>query len=264
MAWVEFFSIPLTAMTGPNAVRLVTEGIALGLVVAFAVSAYEQLPDNGRGSSFLRSIVLPSAALIVVVFGAKALRSVGLPLIHQMGVSGFVQGYTIAVVGCGLWLTVAWLRHLHLLRNMFSPPAVKRKPARAAEEEESLLSGSDDEIAEQATEKAPAIVLNGHPPTSLGRYKILKELGRGAMGLVYLGKDPTIQRFVAIKTMRLDQMDDSEKLQEIRGRFFREAESAGRLSHPNIVTIYDAGEQHDLGYIAMELVEGRSLKEWSR
>jgi serine/threonine-protein kinase len=59
-------------------------------------------------------------------------------------------------------------------------------------------------------------------------------------------------------------MDDSEKLQEIRGRFFREAESAGRLSHPNIVTIYDAGEQHDLGYIAMELVEGRSLKEWSR
>ncbi len=264
MAWVEFFSIPLTAVTGPNAVRLVTEGIALGLVVAFAVSAYEQLPDNGRGSSFLRSIVLPSAALIVVVFGAKALRSVGLPLIHQMGVSAFVQGYTIGVVGCGLWLTIAWLRHLHLLRNMFSPPAVKRKPARAAEEEESILSGSDNEIAEQATEKAPAIVLNGHRPTSLGRYKILKELGRGAMGLVYLGKDPTIQRFVAIKTMRLDQIDDSEKLQEIRGRFFREAESAGRLSHPSIVTIYDAGEQQDLGYIAMELVEGRSLKEWSR
>ena len=140
MAWVEFFSIPLTAVTGPNAVRLVTEGIALGLVVAFAVSAYEQLPDNGRGSSFLRSIVLPSAALIVVVFGAKALRSVGLPLIHQMGVSAFVQGYTIGVVGCGLWLTIAWLRHLHLLRNMFLPPAVKRKPARAAEEEESILS----------------------------------------------------------------------------------------------------------------------------
>ena len=115
-----------------------------------------------------------------------------------------------------------------------------------------ILSDSDNEIAEQAKEKVAAIVLNGHPPTSLGRYKILKELGRGAMGLVYLGKDPTIQRFVAIKTMRLDQIDDSEKLQEIRGRFFREAESAGRLSHPNIVTIYDAGEQNELGYIAME------------
>ncbi|HEU4503137.1 MAG TPA: serine/threonine-protein kinase [Nitrospira sp.] len=264
MAWVEFFSIPLTAVTGPNAVRLVTEGIALGLVMAFAVSAYEQLPDNGRGSSFLRSIVIPSAALIVVVFSAKALGSVGLPLIHQMGLSAFVQGYTIVVVACGLWLTIAWLRHMHLLRNMFSPPAVKRTLARAAEEEEPLLSDSHNEIAEQAKEKVAAIVLNGHPPTSLGRYKILKELGRGAMGLVYLGKDPTIQRFVAIKTMRLDQIDDSEKLQEIRGRFFREAESAGRLSHPNIVTIYDAGEQHELGYIAMELVEGRSLKEWSR
>jgi serine/threonine-protein kinase len=107
--------------------------------------------------------------------------------------------------------------------------------------------------------------MNGQAPAALGRYKILKELGRGAMGLVYLGKDPTIQRFVAIKTMRLDQLDEpEEKLQEIKGRFFREAESAGRLSHPNIVTIYDAGEQDELGYIAMELVEGRSLKEWSR
>jgi len=84
------------------------------------------------------------------------------------------------------------------------------------------------------------------------------------MGLVYLGKDPTIQRFVAIKTMRLDQIDEKDKLQEIKSRFFREAESAGRLSHPNIVTIYDAGEENELGYIAMELVEGQSLREWSR
>src|SRR5687767_7526832 len=99
MAWVEFFSIPLTAVTGANAVRLVTEGIALGLVVAFAVSAYEQLPDNGRGSSFLRSIVLPSAALIVVVFGAKALRSVGLPLIHQIGRASCRERVEVAAVG---------------------------------------------------------------------------------------------------------------------------------------------------------------------
>ncbi|HEX9156102.1 MAG TPA: serine/threonine-protein kinase, partial [Nitrospira sp.] len=112
--------------------------------------------------------------------------------------------------------------------------------------------------------KALAVTANGTPPATLGRYKILKELGRGAMGLVYLGKDPTIQRFVAIKTMRLDQIDEEKKLQENKSRFFREAESAGRLSHPNIVTIYDAGEQDELGYIAMELIEGKSLKEWSR
>ncbi|MBH0195713.1 MAG: serine/threonine protein kinase [Nitrospira sp.] len=83
------------------------------------------------------------------------------------------------------------------------------------------------------------------------------------MGVVYLGKDPTIQRFVAIKTMRLDKIDADDKLQEIKTRFFREAESTGRLSHPNIVTIYDAGEEDHLVYIAMELLQGSTLKEWS-
>ena len=74
--------------------------------------------------------------------------------------------------------------------------------------------------------------INGYTPSMLGRYKVLKELGRGAMGLVYLGKDPTIQRFVAIKTMRLDQIDHDDKLQDVKARFFREAESTGRLSIP--------------------------------
>jgi serine/threonine-protein kinase len=84
------------------------------------------------------------------------------------------------------------------------------------------------------------------------------------MGVVYLGKDPTIQRFVAIKTMQLDEIDDADKLQEVKARFFREAESTGRLSHPNIVTIFDAGEEDDLGYIAMEMIQGTMLKQWSR
>ena len=84
------------------------------------------------------------------------------------------------------------------------------------------------------------------------------------MGVVYLGKDPTIQRFVAIKTMRLDEIDDADKLQEVKARFFQEAESTGRLSHPNIVTIFDAGEEDDLGYIAMEMLQGTTLKQWSR
>jgi serine/threonine-protein kinase len=262
MAWVEFFSIPLTDVTGSNAVRLVTNGIALGLVIALAMAAHQQLPDNGRGSSFIRTIVFPSAAVLVAIFGGKTLQTVGLPLIHQIGPSAFLRGYTVALVTCGLWLTIVWLRHLDLLRNTFAPPPI-RKPSRAAVLPEARPADSQ-EIVDAPPEKAGAIVINGQPPASLGRYKILKELGRGAMGLVYLGKDPTIQRFVAIKTMRLDQIDDVEKVQEIKTRFFREAESAGRLSHPNIVTIYDAGEQDELGYIAMELVEGQSLKEWSR
>jgi serine/threonine-protein kinase len=64
--------------------------------------------------------------------------------------------------------------------------------------------------------------------------------------------------------MRLDEIDEADKLEEVKARFFQEAESTGRLSHPNIVTIFDAGEEQDLGYIAMELLEGTTLKEWSR
>ena len=93
----------------------------------------------------------------------------------------------------------------------------------------------------------------------LGRYQVEKELGKGAMGVVYLGKDPKIGRVVAIKTMALSQEFEAEELAEVKERFFREAENAGRLSHPNIVTIYDAGEEHDLCYIAMELLKGGDL-----
>lgn len=266
MAWVEYFSIPLTAVTGPNALRLVSQSIALGLLMALAVSTYQQLPDNGRGSSFLRTILLPSAALIVIILGGKTFRTYGSPLILQIGSSLFAQAYTVALVACGLWLTIVWLRHLEPLRNAFAPAPVKRKPVRTTVPEEPPATDPSEEIPAQPVEKSTAVAMNGHgqPPTSLGRYKILKELGRGAMGLVYLGKDPTIQRFVAIKTMRLDQIDELDKVPEIKARFFREAESAGRLSHPNIVTIYDAGEQEELGYIAMELVEGLSLKECAR
>jgi serine/threonine-protein kinase len=95
---------------------------------------------------------------------------------------------------------------------------------------------------------------------TLGRYEIVKELGRGAMGIVYLGKDPKIHRSVAIKTMRLDEVEGDE-VEDVKARFFREAESAGKLSHPNIVTIYDAGEEQDLAYFAMEVLDGVDLKD---
>lgn len=93
----------------------------------------------------------------------------------------------------------------------------------------------------------------------LGRYEVEKELGKGAMGVVYLGKDPKINRVVAIKTMALAQEFEEDEIDEVKERFFREAETAGRLSHPNIVTIFDAGEEHDLAYIAMEFLAGKDL-----
>jgi len=93
----------------------------------------------------------------------------------------------------------------------------------------------------------------------LGRYQIEKELGKGAMGVVYLGRDPKINRVVAIKTMALSQEFEGDELTEVKERFFREAETAGRLNHQNIVTMYDAGEEHDLAYIAMEFLKGKDL-----
>ena len=93
----------------------------------------------------------------------------------------------------------------------------------------------------------------------LGRYQVEKELGKGAMGVVYLGNDPKIGRVVAIKTMALSQEFSGEELVDARERFFREAETAGRLQHQNIVTIFDAGEDHDLAFIAMEFLKGEDL-----
>ncbi len=98
----------------------------------------------------------------------------------------------------------------------------------------------------------------------LGRYEIDKELGKGAMGVVYLGKDPKIGRIVAIKTMALTQEFEPDELQDVLQRFFREAETAGRLNHPNIVTMYDAGEEHDLAYIAMEFLKGKDLAGYTK
>jgi eukaryotic-like serine/threonine-protein kinase len=97
---------------------------------------------------------------------------------------------------------------------------------------------------------------------TLGRYQVVGELGRGAMGVVYKGEDPKIHRTVAIKTVRISDIDE-EMVQEVKERFFREAESAGLLTHPNIVTIYDCGEEHDLAYIAMEYLQGEDLASFA-
>lgn len=105
---------------------------------------------------------------------------------------------------------------------------------------------------------------SGVQKPTLGRYTIERELGRGAMGMVYLGRDPKIGRTVAIKTLVLAQEFEGEKLGEVKERFFREAETAGRLNHPNIVTIYDVGEDEDLSYIAMDYLKGENLLSYCK
>jgi serine/threonine protein kinase len=104
----------------------------------------------------------------------------------------------------------------------------------------------------------------GQDRVTLGRYQIERELGRGAMGAVYLGRDPKIGRQVAIKTMALSREFAGDELVEARERFFREAETAGRLQHPDIVTIFDAGEERDLAYIAMEYLKGENLQAYTQ
>jgi serine/threonine protein kinase len=96
----------------------------------------------------------------------------------------------------------------------------------------------------------------------LGRYEVVSELGKGAMGIVYLARDPVIGRMVAIKTIRVNAGGDEEDTQEFRERFVREAQTAGILSHPNIVTIHDIGEDPEtqVSFIAMEYIEGKNLK----
>jgi len=95
---------------------------------------------------------------------------------------------------------------------------------------------------------------------SLGKYEIRREIGRGAMGVVYEGYDPQIKRVVALKTVRADPTTGETSVVLV-ARFRREAQAAGRLNHPNIVSIYDFGEDGAVSYIAMEFVKGRELKE---
>ncbi|MFM1921546.1 MAG: hypothetical protein RLZZ303_3180, partial [Candidatus Hydrogenedentota bacterium] len=104
--------------------------------------------------------------------------------------------------------------------------------------------------------------VSGHPkPSRLGRYEIVGELGRGAMGVVYEGRDTALGRRVAIKTARRDVMEASGMAEEMMERFLREAKSTAALEHQNIITVYDAGSEGDVAYIAMEFLDGGNLRD---
>jgi len=99
---------------------------------------------------------------------------------------------------------------------------------------------------------------------TIGRYEILMELGKGAMGTVYKGRDPKINRLLAIKTIRFSDEFEENQLEEIKDRFFTEAELAGKLSHPGVVAIFDVGEDYDLTYMAMEFLDGEDLEKYCK
>jgi len=136
---------------------------------------------------------------------------------------------------------------------------LEAKLSRAKQMSETVILGGT-----QGHPGGTLVLGGGAEKPMLGRYQVEKELGKGAMGVVYLGKDPKIGRVVAIKSMALSQEFEPDELAEVKERFFREAETAGRLSHTNIVTIFDAGEEHDLCYIAMELLKGKDLVPFTK
>jgi serine/threonine-protein kinase len=98
-------------------------------------------------------------------------------------------------------------------------------------------------------------------PDKIGRYVILRTLGRGAMGVVYLARDPQIERELALKTIRFDDAEKSFSADEAKARFLKEAKISGRLQHPHIVTVFDVGEDEGMLYLAMELVQGGSFSQ---
>lgn len=118
-------------------------------------------------------------------------------------------------------------------------------------------AGSQDSQSADGSDKTNGTTNSGN--RTLGRYIIEETLGRGAMATVYLGRDPKINRKVAIKTIALAEEFSEEDLENAKSQFIREAESAGRLNHPNIITIYDTGEDGNVAYLAMEYFAGQAL-----
>lgn len=139
---------------------------------------------------------------------------------------------------------------------------VKRRATRAAREELTTVppAVTNHAVAGGAATKPPTEPL----PAQIGRFRIEKKLGKGAMGEVFLGRDAGTGQRAAIKTLALAQEFAPDELVEVRARFFREAETAGRLRHPGIVAILDSGEDGGLAFIAMEYLAGTDLRPFTR
>jgi hypothetical protein len=162
-------------------------------------------------------------------------------------------------------------RHLARFDNTYRDVAVRLKRLMDAERAKPKAApAAPAKITASPAPSAPAASsanANGSAAADtqrLGRYQLEREIGRGAMGIVYLGRDTAINRMVAIKAIPLASEFSDAELVEARARFFREAETAGRLNHPNIVTIYDVGEERGLAYIAMEYLKGRHLSDYAK
>ena len=251
--------------------------------VLLAIVAVLFMPDRSRGDILLLTagvVVLLLLLEALILFVLKVRLDLGKPIIIYTGVSllalwlaatpqktntdAFKRGSAFLAAGrlepafaefrqCPPSETLAAV--MYKLSLAFEQQA---KPERA----EAVLQWMKQTHGTVKARRQKSDIENGMPQR-LGRYVIERRIGRGAMGAVYLGKDPRINRPVAIKAIPIEKEFEDEELKEARLRFFREAESAGRLTHPNIITVFDAGEDKGLAFIAMEYVPGIALKDFT-
>ena len=226
-------------------------------------------PATAAASALLTGAVLPpagslppaislllTAVLLAVAFGYVMAVLPRLPA-DQRRLATAVVALAIVVLAWGLLAVSAWVPWL--------APVAAVLAGHLGFERASGGRSTPPPTAAPSTLSSPVTATRpGADGSMLGRYRVEREIGRGAMGAVYLGRDSKIGRLVAIKTMALSQEFEGDELAEARRRFFREAETAGRLQHPDIVTIYDAGEEQDLAWIAMEYLKGEDLQRHSQ
>jgi tRNA A-37 threonylcarbamoyl transferase component Bud32 len=181
---------------------------------------------------------------------------------------------TVLIVKIVLRLSAMCVLFFGGLRFFVSPSAVRTEAPKTTPSSEIIETDITEARASGTEKKNQSTVILDKPigepeetppdrPT-LGRYEILGQIGKGAMGVVYKGKDSKLQRLTAIKTIRFGDDFNDEQVDDIKKQFYHEAEMVAGLSHPNIVAIYDIGEDLDLSYLAMEYLDGESLDQYRR
>jgi serine/threonine-protein kinase len=180
-------------------------------------------------------------------------------LVFCLACLAFLTALMLGGMRQGVWIQIFFPAVLvifqFLLATARGVPAIEKEAAAEGQATAVMTRDSKEPPLSGGTLRLEA----GGAPKEIERYQVLGELGQGAMGVVYKGRDPVIDRWVAIKTIRFDRLYEEKEIQGLKDRFFKEAQAAGKLAHPNIVTIFDVGEYRGLSYMAMEYVEGEVL-----
>ncbi|MGP1629739.1 MAG: serine/threonine-protein kinase [Giesbergeria sp.] len=217
-----------------------------GHIARLAVTVGDSAPSSGAPDPRLQALALQEKGQLDAAFSQLALLPVRGDVLHDLYRLGKAFERKEAY-GKARDVFARLVAHAPLYRDA----AARLK--RAKHLAETSAHAQDSEPATpQETDVTGA-------PNRLGRYEIEGELGRGSMGKVYAARDPVIAREVALKTLALGHEFEGAALVDARARFFREAESAGRLQHPQIVAIYDVGNEQGLSWIAMERLQGKDL-----